>query len=186
MCYGKVAGMQGSRATLIAIQSLCTTGSTTAENTGYFERSEACCTTQEKQDDSWSSVYIRASPEHPRGGIVMKMENDYAIVSALSPLFCDALCSCSQSRDPPAAATDYSISISVESIFSCLSWCPDAAKKDCRDFTEAHGSGTYLKSHKLSVVPRAECLDTAGIILLATWRATWTSSSRCASLMFGR
>ncbi|CAL5222755.1 g5166 [Coccomyxa viridis] len=30
---------------------------------------------QEKHDDSWSAIYIRASPDHPRGGIVMKMEN---------------------------------------------------------------------------------------------------------------
>ena len=37
---------------------------------------------QEKHDDSWSTIYIRASPDLPRGGILMKMENDYAIVSA--------------------------------------------------------------------------------------------------------
>lgn len=36
---------------------------------------------QEKQDDSWSSIYVRASLDNPRGGIVMKMENNYAIVS---------------------------------------------------------------------------------------------------------
>jgi len=43
---------------------------------------EAYLTMQEKRDDSWSAIYIRASPDLPRGGILMKMENDYAIVSA--------------------------------------------------------------------------------------------------------
>lgn len=43
---------------------------------------EAYLTMQEKHDDSWSAIYIRASPDLPRGGILMKMENDYAIVSA--------------------------------------------------------------------------------------------------------
>ncbi len=45
---------------------------------------------QEEHDDSWSAIYVRASPDHPRGGIVMKMEHGYAIVSIFL-LFCRQL-----------------------------------------------------------------------------------------------
>ena len=120
---------------------------------------------QEKQDASWSAIYIRASPDHPRGGIAMKLENDYIIVRRFPGLRCAAAMHASM----PSACSITAAAITVMCYIGV--------------------SGGFIQ-HTCSLMCarawcRAGCLATAETIRLAMWKATSSSSSLCASQTSG-